>query len=244
MLAVFAYSHKETWHIRNLLKWISELQGNMSRHRALLVASSRVDLDDVRDVSDMATCIFHKVDAIRQREEDERGWPQSCNSMFRVAYYYVRDTLKIPFWWNETDCIPLKTGWLDALENEYNQVKKPFMGRVVDKPFPHLTGCAIYPPNIENWNPHMLAAVNLAWDVMSPHLTIPYTHNTELFHHEWGNAAKNIAPTYPTRWSVRSIPSEAVVSHRNKDHTLIERLREMRRRPDNLIVRKLKEVFA
>lgn len=238
------YCHKETWHIRNLLKWISELQGKMPRHRALLVASYHVSKDDVRDVTHLAQCIFSKVDAIKQREEDERGWPQSCNSLFRVAYGYIQEIAKVPFWWNETDCIPLKRGWLDALENEYYQVRKPFMGRIVDKPFLHLTGCAIYPPHIERYNTHLLAAVDLAWDVMSPHMTIPYAHNTDLFHHEWGDAEKNIAPSYPTRWSLRAIPSEAVVSHRNKDHTLIERLREARRQPGNFIVRKLKEVFA
>src|SRR4051812_26052651 len=120
MLIVLPYCHKEIAAIKNLLTWMGERDDRQpERHIALFVASYLEKENDIKDIIKQSKSVFEKVDAIRQVNEYERGWPQSCNSLFRVANEYVSHRYKTYYWWNETDCIPLKPGWLTSLEIEY-----------------------------------------------------------------------------------------------------------------------------
>jgi hypothetical protein len=235
MLIAIPFCAREVEKAKNLIQWMRELDGKMDHHHAVLVSAFPVPQDDLKAIVAIAMETFGRVDIVRQRTEDERGWPQSCNSMFRVAHGYISDIIKRPFWWNECDCVPVKPYWLSLLEEEYSRCGKPFMGFIVrNHPIgPHLTGCAIYPPNIADYNPYLLSAVDLAWDVMRPEYTLPHVHHTALLHHEWGDGPTNTAPSFPNRRSLGIISDEAAVFHRNKDHTLIDRLREQRRKPES-----------
>jgi hypothetical protein len=82
------------------------------------------------------------------------------------------------FLWIEADCVPLKPGWIDQMEGEYKHCGKPFMGCVYQRPFSHLTGCAIYPNNIEQYNPKVTkGGYTSAWDVVNPNLTIAASYH-------------------------------------------------------------------
>lgn len=226
MLIVTAYSQKDWAQAVKLYAWIAELDASHEGHECLLMASENMEKSKIASVETEARKSFSKVYSVRSTTRDERGWPYSCNTLFRTAVKHIERTMPQPFWWNEPDCIPVKSKWLDDLAADYELGGRPFMGVVYQKPFAHLAGCAVYPANICQYNPDCLKEDRLAWDVVAPEKTIPHVYETELFQHEWGNIKNNIAPTFPTLRSLDLLNPNAVVFHRNKDGTLIDRLRE------------------
>lgn len=227
MLIVIPFCHKDAKAAVKLLEWIYELDGQSTRHRCLAVGAKGIAEELALSVESAAKKAYATAKMVRTTVQDERGWPQSCNTLFTCTASYIHDTLKCSFWWNEADCIPLKPGWLDALEQEYIVSKKPFMGSVVTKPCTHLTGCAMYPFDIGFYNHKLLGTQNpIAWDCIAPELTLQHTHHTKLFQHCWDDPATGKVATFPTLDSLQMIRPEAVVFHRNKDLTLIDRLME------------------
>jgi len=232
VLVVFPSSHRDYPQTVELLKWAHELQPHYAGHQALIVGSSTLSDDQIKELGSLAKSAgFGATIAIRQKEEDGRGWPYAPNQMFRLASQYVQDHLHCPFFWNEPDCIPLCPGWLDAIDGEYRQARKPFLGAVFDyvnatKKMPHLTGCAVYPTNINQYNPLVLQMDGVPWDCVRPELTLKHTHRSGLIQHDWGDRKTNEAPTFPERSSLDRIHTGVVAFHRNKDGTLIQRLRE------------------
>jgi hypothetical protein len=228
MLVLFPFSHRDFDAAKKLAQWVAELDPQMPSHQALLVASSQVTEAQVRELHAILRPAFGVVHAMRQNSPDESGWPKACNALFRTGAAYVRERLKTFFFWCEPDCIPLRSGWLNALEEEYRRAHKPFMGVVWDKPFRHMSGCAVYPHNIEAHNPAMLQFSVEPWDCVRPELVLPKCHSTNLLMHEWGDVATNTPWTFPDAQSLERIRPEAVLFHRCKDGSLIDRLREQR----------------
>lgn len=225
MLVVLAFCEKDWQAAIDLFKWCAELDGQYLQHKLVLVAARELSQVINNAVFQAAHKVFPKTEMVRPLKEDLRGWPASCNTMFVTGYDYVRLTKKCPYLWLEADSIPLRPGWLDELEFEYSKCGKPFMGCIYDNPYEHLTGVAVYPPNIEKFNPAIVNAGTECFDLVEAKRTIPHSHHTELYHHEWGDPD---AWTFPNIKSLDRIKPEAVLFHRNKDGTLIQRLREKR----------------
>lgn len=228
MLCVIPFCGKDHLAAANLLAWMAELDGQHFSHQVLLVAAFTVRPEERALVKEAAQATFALVTLVRTTLQDERPWPMAPNTMFKCAATFITQQFKVPFWWNEPDCIPLCSGWLDDLEAEYRRAGKPFMGSIVHKPCTHLTGCAIYPANIRFYNPAMLAADKIAFDCVQPEVTLRHTHHTSLFHHQWSDPEGPDVPTFKDAAKLGIINRNAVVFHRNKDHTLIDRLREQR----------------
>jgi len=227
MIIALGFCHKDYLSAEKLFRWMVELSGQEQHHTLLLMASSGMKPLHISIVERAAKDAFAKVHMRITRLRDERGWPMSANTLFMTSYHEVQ-RLKHPYFlWIESDCVPLKDKWIDSLEGEYVFAGKPFMGCVYQHPFPHLTGCAIYPNNIEAYNPVVVNShYEAAWDIIKPELTLPNTHHTEQFQHEWGNHKHNIAPSFPNHASMKLIRDDAVLFHRCKDGTLIDRLRD------------------
>lgn len=228
MLIVLSYCEKEIERIKNLLRWMKELDDTLPTHRAMILASFNVPPETIKEVNSLGVAVFGECESIRQATRYEMGWPRACNAMFKTAYNAVRARYREPFFWIETDCVPLRSGWLDEFEQEYKQAGKPFMGCIATVPCRHLTGCAIYPWDIHKYNVAVLQADEKAWDCVNPEATLRHTHHTKLHCHIWGDYVRNIAPSFPTEKSMRIIPKEAALQHRCKDGSAIERLREQR----------------
>jgi hypothetical protein len=244
MLVVFPICHKDYAQAMEQIRWCHELQPDYKGHSALFVFSSVITMPEIEQMIQLADqCRFDGVSSIRQSVPDERGWPQSCNTMFHVTVEYIESKGKQPFFWCEPDCIPLKQGWLSALQNEYAKARRPFIGAIFNHPYRHLNGCAVYPPNIRFYNPIMCVSQDKPFDTVRADLTLRYTHQTPLIHHEWGDIGSNTPWTFPDVDSLRRIRPEAVTFHRSKDRALIERLREVRdieygKRPKQTAVQK------
>lgn len=220
MLCVIPFCAKDAKAALNLVHWIGEL-GAMPNHSVLLVADAGLSYTLISEIQQEAKKVFAGVKVSQLEKRDMRGHPRAANGMFRHAISQVQS----PFWWNEPDCIPLRTGWLDALEEEYSRASKPFMGCIVRQPLVHLTGCAVYPPNPAQYNPSLITDLSFAWDAVMPEKTLRHTHHTKLYCHLWSEPGGTV-PSFPNAASLKRIPKEAAVLHRNKSHDLIDRLRE------------------
>lgn len=230
MLVVLPYCQKDADQAVDLLRWMRELDGQHIVHKCLLLAPRGISHDQIEKVKREAVLSFANVRVLQTNRLEERPWPIAPNAMFRCFLKWASKNLaQSYFWWNEPDCIPLKARWLDLLEESYVKAKKPFLGFIVDKPCPHLTGCAVYPYNAAAYNPALeFGPDNIAWDCIEPTKTLKHTQHTELFHHQWMGFDGTGQPTFPTVEELKKISPKAVVFHRNKDHTLIDRLRENR----------------
>ena len=225
MLIVMAFCEKDWQQTVDWFNWVRELDGQYLRHQCLLIAERTLAREKYSAVYKSAHEVFPKTEIIRPSHADPReraGWPAACNIAWELAIQYVKTRAKCPYYWLESDAIPLKPGWLDTLESEYVASKKPFMGCVYDNPFDHLTGVAIYPPNLDFYNPSLANPGVKNWDLLEPAKTIPHVHPTDLYHHEWGD---DVGWTFPDQDSLSKLRPDAVLFHRNKDGTLINQLR-------------------
>lgn len=229
MQFIIPFCRKDAWLAEKLCAWIGELGGLDGRHHCLLLAAKATPSDlRIRILEQARRSLFCKVEMFETATSNEKGWPESCNHLFYCAAARMKKTGH-PFLWLEPDCVPLRKTWLDELAAEYEKRKLPYLGFVWDKPWRHLTGCAIYPADIAAYNaqslvPHRNPKGALPWDVVRAELTLKHTHVSKLIHHEWGQ--DDAPPAFPTQKEVDEIPKEAVLFHRSKKGDLIDRLRE------------------
>lgn len=246
MLIVLGYSHKDTAQALSLLRWMAELDGVQKKHELLLVASAVLREKVLKEVADTARRAFATVTTIQPTKSIETGWPGACNHLFRTAATYVARAGKWDYWqWIEPDCIPLVQGAFDKTEAAYIQHGKPFMGYTVHDPVDHLPGNALYPADIKQFNPFIMQVMRkgikeMAWDCIKPELTLRHTANSNLFQHVWVQQDTEHPQTFKDAKSLKLLRRDAVFFHRNKDHSLILRLREQRNgtaKPSGLIER-------
>ena len=231
MLVCFPFSHRDAEGALALAKWARDLTPAHTGHEVLIIAAATVTDPQFRGVAKaLHDARFDQVAAIRLNSETDTGWPEGPNAMFRTAADHVRINLRKPFLWLEPDAIPLKPGWLDVIAEEYLVGNRPFMGTIYPTPRSHMTGVAVYPPNVAQWNPFMLAKSKLPFDTIRPERTLRHLHVTDLIHHEWGDVKTNTPWSFPDAKSLTKIRPEAVIFHRCKSGDLISRLRELNRR--------------
>lgn len=143
-----------------------------------------------------------------------------------------------PWLWLEPDAVPLVAGWLDKIETEYKLVNerknnpKYLMGGEVKKPQHRMSGVAVYPPQVAQFTRGipMLGNNKAPWDQVLAKDFMPHVHFTPLIQNIWNQVVGDPTsiPTFPTQESLAMLDPQAVLFHRVKDGTLIERLREKR----------------
>jgi hypothetical protein len=149
--------------------------------------------------------------------------------MFRVAMEGLQKKGNTkPVYWIEMDVVPLVPGWLDTLEAEYQKCGKAFMGTVYDKPFRHLNGSMVYAANFHKFNPFMMGANEIPFDIVRHELNLRNGHDTPLMQRMLADPNTNTPMTFPTVESLSVLREGAVTFHGVKDGTLIDRLRERR----------------
>lgn len=206
-----------------------------------MVAANNVWPDDQKLITDLAASVFESVRHVSPRRPlPDESWPRGANWLFKHAAEFIEREIKLPFWWNEPDCIPLCDGWLEYLEFEYYKTSKPFLGTlVVDKSGrgsaefgPMINGGCLYPPDTASRFAAFDYTSNLPWDVWMSRRILSQTHNSKLIHHFFGQMGQ--PPTFAERhvrgepvntFTLEQIKPTAVVFHRNKDGTLIDLLR-------------------
>lgn len=221
MLLVLPTSHLDAPAAQRLLDWISEIKTPTEKHELIIAASKRVDISTIKSP-------FEKTSFFVPHDEDERGWPQSPNHLFKRLCQHITWNVRKPFLWFEADCVPIVPSWIDQIEAEYNSCGQPFMGaRVVADNVPlHMSGNAVYPSDVLHRATYICKLNRIAWDVACAEDIIPQAHWTELIQHIWSQKRDF---DFPDQKSVTDVlKPKTVLFHQCKNPSMIERLREMR----------------
>ncbi len=222
-----------------LLEWVVEL-GGVKNHHLILLPFKGLDAASVAKIGERA---FASVRIEPDCEGVVTDWSQpitdgkprsaaGANSMMRTAAWFAHLNNIGPWMFWEPDAVPLDWTWLNKLEAEYLASGKQFMGAYVARSASgtpeHLTGNAIYPQDAVCFAPSLSISGDLAFDVAAAQEILPRAHHTKLIQHVFFYPEYPHHPTFPDQDSLKLIRSDAVIFHRNKDLSLIDRLREKR----------------
>jgi len=180
---------------RELMKrWANHVEklGPYPNHSIILAPAHGSSTDGILET--LQRC-FGSVD-VQACHHTETGWPISCNMAFERIAWHVSMNVKQPFLFMEPDAVPLKAGWLDAIEQEYNTCGKPFMGDfvaingIMPNGIDHMSGVAVYHWNLHALAPNIFRNERTAWDIASARDVVPKLHKTNLIQHDWVPTAK------------------------------------------------------
>lgn len=228
------------------LEWALELNPEGTQHNCLLHYEEDTNpqkLDRVRVLIKQ----YFKKDKLENiyTHPPIKGWPAAPNWVWQSAARFIDDKgVNEPWFWWESDAIPLKPGWLDAIYNGYLSGGKRFAGHVVDR-MDHMNGVGIYPPDVRRRSQDAMMARAGAWDyVLKPVTEYDCTNLNHIIQHVWNiresdgeiHNGDGHAVTFPDWKHVeRYMDFNCYLLHRTKDGTLIERLREHREKEKNRI---------
>jgi hypothetical protein len=232
MIVVIPFCAADADQAKALIDFIHQL-GGCQEYDALLVADADVDWGKCLETLDAANRAF-KGASFLCTEKPVVGWPAGANALWLLAAKHCKEAGR-DWLWLEPDAIPLKRGWLIAIDKMRKGSR--YFGHTY--PFPQkgtflMSGVAVYPADaIDFLGPLVEASMETAFDVAIADRVMPHATHTALIHHFYGE--KDLAPTFvETRqtesprnaFTVDQLPVEAVVFHRNKDGTLLEILRK------------------
>jgi len=240
MIVVAPFCIKDCESIHKNITWSYELEGKLP-YTVMLSYDSDVPPDWVDKIHSIAECAFEKVLLFKYGEwMGNPQWPNPQNYAFQKVCWEIINKYKEPFLFWEPDAVPIRKGWLTDLEKAYQNCGKAFLGHVVHgvmhSTSMHLNGVAIYPPNPHEYSvAMMIPPVGIAWDVAgSIDGVVQNARHTKLIMNVWEIDAKNrpcthggIVPSFPDQQTVDDVVDfDACLFHRNKDLSLVDRLRE------------------
>jgi len=214
--------------IKNL-KWMKTL-GQPKTHDCLLSFDATTNGQAVRESIHLAKEVFCNVHQTSYRIPNGTSFPQTFawQHAARVMQKMDRSWL-----WLEADAIPLKKQWLSVLQNIYDNCRMPFAGPVVQGAG-HLNGTpSIFPANTPDLLPRTMSHTQNAFDVEYKDEMIGKVKDIgHIAVSRWGikngllNELEGEAPNFPpgSNHLINQIPKTAVVFHRDKSGTLIDRL--------------------
>lgn len=136
--------------------------GPYHNHSALLVQTAEMHSSRIgQDFASELSKLFKQVDVKSTGNNLEGGWPLGPNKHFWFANMFLEEIGNAEPWlWMELDSLPLKTGWIKLLEDEYILYQRPYLGNITEfykvdmvgnrKNYSvagkYLSGVAVYPP--------------------------------------------------------------------------------------------------
>lgn len=140
------------------------------------------------------------------------------------------------FLWMESDCVPLGPKWMDPIETHYVAVStrkkdpKYFLGGEVMVPQHRMSGVAVYPSFVSQFTRGLVFLPNAKgpWDQLLAADFMQWVQFSPLIQNIWNRVPgdPSTAPTFPDQESLSLLDPAAVLFHRCKDSSLINRLRE------------------
>lgn len=236
LMVVLPFCNRDTAMFVKNLEWMRELNDNqLMPFDALLSYDFGTRPGCVQAMKKAAEDVFESVHQTAYDMPKNGQWPPTMAWMH--AARHIADKWKRPWLWFEYDMIPLKKGWLETMESAYLDTGLPFMGPVVPERG-HVNGTAIYPPNTPQMLPKAMTATGTAWDVAASKEMVPFTFDcSHLMQHVWGLRMGKFhpyigdPPSFKDEYLMRQLLPSAVLFHRVKDGSLIDRLREKHNKP-------------
>lgn len=215
------------------LEWQKELDG-VKDFDCVLAVESGTPASLIDSCVAAATLTYRSVQTFTYPRAPQLKWPNAPNWAFQHAARFMQRG-RLPWFWMEPDCCPLKCSWLDVWNSQYFLRRKAIMGVIIPG-MGHCNGTAIYPANFPILSPRSMTCTNVAWDGLMKSETIHLTADaSDLLCHVWGirNGRVHICCGEPAVFLTQKhvsdwVRPDAILLHRAKDTTLIQRLRERR----------------
>lgn len=232
---VFPFCAKDGTMALKLMKWIVEITPT-NDHLLVISHDFQTPPSIVEAIQNTAKGTFRAIKSLCYNPPQADQWPPTV--AFKAAATYM-EKVGTPWLWMEYDAIPLKPHWLDALQGVYWDSGKAFAGPVVQD-MGHCNGTAIYPANTPKRIPRAFNLMRTAWDItMKGEMIFDCKDLQPLYQHAWSvdngklhQYAGGPAPSFPPGSPLlKQIHKDAVIFHRCKDLSLIERLREKTLQP-------------
>ena len=218
MIVILPVCHKDAEAALRNLEWTRYLDGRISRH---CVVSHDTSFD-AGAVIESARSTFTQVTEHTYCPPKNLIWPAPQNAAWQSAALHVFLRIRRPWLWWEQDAVPIRKGWLASLAEAYGACGKPFMGALSTLGNVwHLTGIAVYPPNIPQRQPDMMLAVKAPFDAVGCAPVLAQSALTPLIQ-------VNNQPGGDLVWdwedSLSVLQPETVLFHRCKDDGLFRAL--------------------
>lgn len=182
-----------------ICKIIAGLQTNHAGHTAhvLLVCRQDFNVDP-----NMVKIVASKFNVFTYKSQSpQKGWPQGPNGMFGSAMIHIANNFKDKYecvYWLEPDAVPIKPNWFWDLVIEWR--RKHAHALVVgcrstidgSSQSDHITGCALYHPNIARLMPYLTTCSLVAWDYLHRDKIIASGGHTKLIQNRYHQ--KNLSP--------------------------------------------------
>lgn len=236
MKIVLPHFSEDQWLLLKNLEWMYELDTHLDYD--CIVACDLAT--NPQPALDAAGKLFRSVELVQyplatwdNAIRTDWPWPQN-NAFANVCRHMSKQ--KSPWFWCETDCTPLKSGWLPVLEAEYVKGGKPFGGHW-NEHTRIFNGVAVYPPKVSRYSQKLIQASMIMdmkgrqtpWDAYCSEDVLPHLHiMNNVMQHRWDLPGQGV-PTFPDLAAVAQwIRPEVVLFHRVKDGSLIDRMRELK----------------
>jgi len=239
MILVIPFCIKDCKSAWQNITWAHELDGKLP-FKALLAYDTDVPKKELSKIKEVAEHAFEGViDMCYPEWMGNPSWPNPQNYAFQKVAWEVIENLKEPFLFWEPDAVPIRKRWAHDIWDAYQGCGKPFMGHVVHGAFKpnsmHLNGVAVYPADLHIYSTAMMIPPEgLAWDVAGADGCVQNARHSELITNVWEIDGWNkvvtsggIVPSFPDQKVVDDVVDfSAALFHRNKDCSLVHRLRE------------------
>lgn len=179
LLAVTTFCAKDLPLLRKRAEYMAHINC-IASHDLLVIGDSDTDEHMVDEVRKIHLPFFRSVEMAQLKSNgSDSGWPKSVNRAFRSTVWLLHGIGKIKFntkpfrgWlYFESDITPLVPDFMRRLEQEYVNMRKPFMGITGDiksssgKTVKCMNGAGIYPFGMGFFNQEMMLTDNIPWDV-------------------------------------------------------------------------------
>lgn len=245
MLVIYPFCEKDWVQTCKNIEWAKELERHLP-FTAILSHDDRTHPSHVAEVQRAAERLFEKVIVFWYPAPLKTSWPAAPNWAWQnIARYIACIHPKESWLWLEPDSVPIRKRWLHDIEAEHLRGGKPFTGVVPDG-MAHMTGVAVYPPDVAAYSQAAMRTEEAAWDVVLGKDIQGMIHGKHtLFQHAWcinaetgkpWNGSGEVPTFKSTHDVVRLVDMKAALFHRNKDGTLIEWLRRFYAHPEEAYV--------
>jgi hypothetical protein len=218
MLIYLGVSVRDSFAAVKLLQWIAHFNDDLSKHKLVLTCAKDVDCNNVLLHSPFQnTEVFHLLDS------DESGWPMSPNFMFKRSARRVKNNEKEPFLWLEPDSIPIKAGWIDKIQFEYQENGKLWMGdrcEALPEVKEYMSGIGVYHQDAFNMLP-LTTCERAPWDIVSHDAMSGNIHFCQTIQHVWKDSIGRV-PTWKDKLCNVELREGAYLFHRCKDGSIYD----------------------
>jgi len=231
IIVAFPFCAKDVLVLAKNLEWQSELRTNWPE--CVLSYDRTVTREWVTRIEQMARRCY-KTTHLFQYPNPPAGWWPPNQAFQQTAKHMTAH--KAPWLWFEPDMVPLCEHWLPMLQAAYDASGKEFFAPIIPD-LGHYNGTGIYPSDAPNIIRSAMSESHTAWDVaMRSEMQDRAADASHVLQHCWTVVdgrphpfGGGTEPYFSNKEDLRMLIPTAVLFHRDKELSLVDRLRECKR---------------